>query len=91
MEGDLHAYKGNMGFEPQDAVEVLKQLSRSLLALQRLGVCHHDIKPANILYKERDNYFMFKVGDYEAAELSNTVRKTKSKSSGQQVNLFTPN
>ena len=55
MEGDLQSYKQNMGFEPQDAVEVLKQLSRSLLALQRLGIVHHDIKPANILYKERDN------------------------------------
>ena len=55
MEGDLLSYKQNMGFEPQDAVEVLTQLSRSLLALQRLGIVHHDIKPANILYKERDN------------------------------------
>ena len=34
---------------------------------------------------------MFKVGDYEAAELSNTVCKTKSKTSGQQVNMFTRN
>ena len=91
MEGDLNSYKHNLGFEAQDAVGVLEQLSTSLLSLYRLGICHRDIKPANIMFKERDNCFVFKVGDYEAAELSNTVCKTKSKTSGQLHTVYTPN
>eukprot|EP00801_Mesodinium_rubrum_P009975 Mrub_10018.p1 GENE.Mrub_10018~~Mrub_10018.p1 ORF type:complete len:211 (-),score=28.58 Mrub_10018:78-653(-) len=66
--------------QAQDAVEVFKQLSKSLLALYRLGVCHLDIKSLNILYKERDNKIVSMLSDYEAAELSKHECKTKSKS-----------
>jgi len=48
MDGDLNNYK-EMGFGPELAIEVLQQISQSLLALFRLGVSHRDIKPANIL------------------------------------------
>ena len=78
MEGDFNN-RDLIGFESRDAVEVLMRLRKSLLALQWLGVCHHDINQANILYKERDNHFVFTVSDYEAVELANTAYKTETK------------
>ena len=75
MDGDLLQFKAEMGeFPPAEAVRLLAQASLGLVSLYRLGVIHGDIKPGNILYKVQGDTVVYKIADYESAQLSNTVR-----------------
>lgn len=90
MDGDLDRFKRDCGFEPEQAAAALGQLSASLLALCRLGVAHRDIKPANVLWQLQEGRLVFKIGDYEAAELTQTVRASKSRSGTPDLQMCTP-
>lgn len=90
MDGDLLQLKKEMGeFPPAEAVNLLAQVSLGLVSLYRLGVIHGDIKPENILFKiQEDDTVVFKIADYESAQLSNTVKRTKSKT-GTNMQMLT--
>lgn len=48
--GDLARHKGEL-FEPQRALEIIRQIAGALSVVHAKGLIHRDIKPANILFR----------------------------------------
>jgi len=48
--GDLAQHKGEV-FEPQRALEIIRQIAGALAVVHAKGLIHRDIKPANILFR----------------------------------------
>ena len=48
--GDLAQHKGEV-FEPQRALEIIRQIAGALSVVHAKGLIHRDIKPANILFR----------------------------------------
>ncbi len=51
-------------FEPARAINIAKQIARSLREAHRLGVIHRDLKPGNVMLVDRDGEDYVKVLDF---------------------------
>lgn len=49
--GDLAGFRGKT-FEPERALDIIRQLASGLAVVHDKGIIHRDIKPANILFRE---------------------------------------
>jgi len=64
--GDLKTYIQSKGgrLKPQEALEILKQITEGLAYLHRYGYIHLDIKPENVLAKKTPSGPIWKLGDF---------------------------
>ena len=67
-------------YTEEELMKILTNLTSTLASLQKLGICHRDVKPQNILCFGRDNY---KLSDFGEAK-----KKKKRKINGNMIYDF---
>ena len=67
-------------YTEEELMKILTNLTTTLASLQRLGICHRDVKPQNILCFGKDNY---KLSDFGEAK-----KKKKRKINGNCIYDF---
>ena len=67
-------------YTEEELMKILLNLTTTLASLQKMGICHRDVKPQNILCFDRDNY---KLSDFGEAK-----KKKKRKINGNFIYDF---
>ena len=67
-------------YTEEELMKIILNLSTTLASLQRMGICHRDVKPQNILCFGKDNY---KLSDFGEAK-----KKKKRKINGNYIYDF---
>ena len=64
--GDLKGYVKTKGgkLPPEEALNILRQITEGLAYLHRYGYIHLDIKPENVLAKKEKEKLLWKLGDF---------------------------
>ena len=67
-------------YTEEELMKILLNLTQTLASLQKMGICHRDVKPQNILCFDKDNY---KLSDFGEAK-----KKKKRKINGNYIYDF---
>ncbi|WP_271105277.1 serine/threonine-protein kinase [Pseudomonas tohonis] len=70
--GDLAQHRGER-FEPQRALDIVRQIAAALVVVHDKGMVHRDIKPANILFREDGTAVLSDFGIAKELELDSEL------------------
>ncbi|NQD96346.1 serine/threonine protein kinase, partial [Pseudomonas sp. CrR25] len=70
--GDLAQHKGEV-FEPQRALQIVRQIASALAVVHEHGLVHRDIKPGNILFRDDGTALLTDFGVAKEVELDHDL------------------
>ncbi|TGN99990.1 hypothetical protein PN36_25510, partial [Candidatus Thiomargarita nelsonii] len=66
-----------------NGLEVAKQIAQGLALAHQAGVCHFDLKPANLLLKSENNRLVVKIIDFGLARVATSLKQEAAKTQVQ--------